>query len=378
MKIAIVCSNYLSINKHTKNGTRIIVRDFINNLVNQKDIEVVAFASGDSDLPVRIESVSYLSTIEDKAVMRANRHILFELALLSKAFSEQEEFDLYHINLGDGDIALPFARFVKKPLLVTLYHPTDVEYAKKYLNLFKDCKNIFFVVPTNRQREMIPDLPYVATIPHGINTGDFKFYSKGGLSMMWAGRVVPDKGMDIAIDLANRTERSLKLFGTIRKEYEKWFEEKVLPDVKCFKNISLTLGKDRLDLIKDFQTSKLFLFPLQWEEPFGLVLIEAMSCGTPVVAYARGSIPEIIKDGETGFIVNSSDSDIRGDWIVKKTGIEGLIEAVERIYSMPENEYLAMREACRKHIEKNFTIEKMVEEYKRVYKKIVSTKEQNE
>ena len=215
MKIAIVCSNYLSINKHTKNGTRIIVRDFINSLVNQKNVEVVAFASGDSDLPVRIESVSYLSTIEDKAVMRANRHIIFELALLSKAFSEQEKFDLYHINLGDGDIALPFARFVKKPLLVTLYHPTDVEYVKKYLDLFKDCKNIFFVVPTNRQREMIPDLPYVATIPHGINTDDFKFCSKGGLSMMWAGRVVPDKGIDIAIDLANRTKRSLKLFGTI-------------------------------------------------------------------------------------------------------------------------------------------------------------------
>lgn len=372
MKIAIVCSNYLSINKHTKNGTRIIVRDFINSVVNHKDIEITAFVSGDSDLPVPIVSVSHSPTVDNEAVMQANRHIIFELALLSKAFSEQEKFDLYHINLGDGDIALPFARFVKKPLLITLYHPTDIAYAKKYFDLFKDCKNVFFVVPTNRQREKIPGLPYAATIPHGIDVKNFKMNFKGGPSMMWAGRAVPDKGMDIAIDVAKRTKRSLKLFGTKRQEYEEWFEEKVFPKIQSSINIFVTLGKDRLDLIKDFQNSKLFLFPIQWEEPFGLVLIEAMSCGTPVVAYARGSIPEVIVDGITGFIVNESSDDIRGDWIIKKTGIEGLQEAVEKIYSMPDEEYFAMRKACRKHVEDNFTVERMAERYIEAYRDVIA------
>ena len=107
------------------------------------------------------------------------------------------------------------------------------------------------------------------------------------------------------------------------------------------------------------------------EESFGLTLIEAMSCGTPVVAYAKGAIPEVIKDGITGFIINESEADIRGDWIIKKTGIEGLKEAIEKIYALPEKEYLAMRKACREHIEKNFTLEKMTQSYIEVYKKLI-------
>jgi len=100
-------------------------------------------------------------------------------------------------------------------------------------------------------------------------------------------------------------------------------------------------------------------------------MIEAMACGTPVVAYARGSVPEVIKDGETGFIVNSSEEDKRGDWIVKKTGIEGLCEAVEKIYAMPKNQYIEMRKNCRKHVENNFTVEKMVNNYEKVYREII-------
>lgn len=103
-------------------------------------------------------------------------------------------------------------------------------------------------------------------------------------------------------------------------------------------------------------------------------MIEAMACGTPVVAYARGSVPEVIKDGETGFIVNSSEEDKRGDWIVKKTGIEGLCEAVEKIYSMPEEQYRQMRRNCRTHVEKNFTVERMVGEYEKVYNQILSSR----
>jgi glycosyltransferase involved in cell wall biosynthesis len=100
-------------------------------------------------------------------------------------------------------------------------------------------------------------------------------------------------------------------------------------------------------------------------------MIEAMACGTPVVAYARGSVPEVIKDGETGFIINSSENDIRGNWIVKKTGIDGLCEAVEKIYSMPQEQYHQMRRNCRAHVEKRFTIERMIEEYVRIYYQIL-------
>ena len=113
-----------------------------------------------------------------------------------------------------------------------------------------------------------------------------------------------------------------------------------------------------------------FLYPIVWEEPFGLVFLEAMASGTPVIAFAKGAVPEIIKDGETGFIVNPLDNDIRGDWIIKKTGIEGLAQAIEKISSMSDTEYRQMRQNCRKHVEENFIVEKMANEYVEVYKKI--------
>jgi glycosyltransferase involved in cell wall biosynthesis len=117
--------------------------------------------------------------------------------------------------------------------------------------------------------------------------------------------------------------------------------------------------------------SRLTLFPIQWEEPFGLVMTESMATGTPVIAFARGSVPEVMKDGETGFIINPSDNDIRGNWLIKKTGVEGLIEAINKIYDMPANEYLKMRKNCRKHVEQKFSMEKMVDSYEDVYKKIL-------
>lgn len=377
MRVALITSNLLSLKKDTKKGTEIIaynlIHEFSKHYTNDS-FELTVFAAGNSDIPVKIESVDYEPTSNNLYVMRAGKHIIYELALISKAFSMQDQFDLYHIHLGDGDIALPFAPFIDKPILVTLYHPADPKYAKSYTSLFNNCKNIFYIAPTQGQKEHLPDLRYVDVIPHGIDAEqDFKYDQKGGDSMMWAGRAVPQKGADIALQIANQTHKPLRLFGITKDEHKVWFEENIVRVIKD--NDSLTLNRDRLDLAKEYQNSKLFLFPLQWEEPFGLVLVESMSCGTPVVTYAKGAIPEIIEDGVTGFIVNESEEDFRGDWIIKKTGKEGLIEAVERIYSMPQEEYLAMREACRSRVEMYYTIEKMAENYINSYKKILQKKD---
>lgn len=188
---------------------------------------------------------------------------------------------------------------------------------------------------------------------------------------MWAGRAIPEKGIDTVIAVAEIVKQQSRLFGILRKEHQEWLQKTVL-DKLYYTESSFETGRDRFQLITEFQTSKLFLFPVTYEESFGLVLIESLSCGTPAVAYAKGSIPEIIQDGATGFIVNSSDDDIRGNWIIKKTGVAGLQEAVERIYEMPDNEYRAMREACRKHAEQNFTIEKMTEKYVKTYMKLIA------
>jgi len=379
MKIAIVCSNYLNIAENTKKGTEIFVYTFINSLYKYKqdrNLELTAFASGASTLPVRIESIAHEPSISDDEIISNGKHIIFELALISKAFSMQEEFDLFHINIGDGDIILPFIPFVKKPILITLHHIIDAEFTRKYFSLFKNCPNIFFVSASHAQRKLLPEINYVANIYHGIDVeNEYAHDQYGGDNIIWAGRAIPQKGMDIVIEVAKQVKRKTCLFGISKHEYLNWLEEQVLEKLDKNKqnaNISLELDRERLSLVQHYQASKLFLYPVQMEESFGLVLIESMACGTPVVAYARGSIPEIIRDGETGFLVNPSDDDIRGNWIINKTGRAGLCEGVDRIFSMTNQNYYEMRHACREQVEKHFTVQRMVAEYESLYYKIIA------
>lgn len=375
MRVAIICSNTVSINKNSKRGTEIFDYILINSLVNitDKDMSITAFASGDSSLPVKIESINYGSSISDKITTQKDKHIIFELALLSKAFSMQDSFDLYHINIGDGDVALPFAPFVKKPILITLHYTQDKEYVNKYFHLFKTCGNVFFVSISNTQRTFFPDLNYSATIYHGIEIEQFKFSAGGGEVIMWAGRGAPEKGLEIIFEIVPNLAKKVKVFILRKDEHVDWLNKLISgqEDLISSKKVFLEFDKNREDLIVDYQTSKLFLFPVLWEEPFGLVMIEAMACGTPVIAFAKGAIPEIVQDGKTGFIVNFSDTDIRGNWIIKKTGVEGLLEAVEKIYSMSDREYLKMRNDCRVHVEKYFTAEKMSKNYYNIYKSLI-------
>lgn len=377
MKVAIVTSNLVKIGQETKKGSEIFVYILINNLVkakNNKELNLTAFCSEDSDLPIKTESIDLYSTSFDTCIPDEKR-IIFELALISKAFSMQEKFDLYHMNIGNGDIILPFAQFVKKPILITLHFTLESEYIKRYFSLFKDLSNVYFISISSAQRNLLPDLNYIKTIHHGIDVNNFKFNPKGGEKIMWSGRAIPEKGMDVVLEVVKLTKKKAHLFALHKKEEKQWLQDNVLSRInKVDKKgkISIKFDYERLNLIKYYQKSKVFLFPVQWEEPFGLVMVESLSCGTPVIAFARGSIPEIIKDGETGFIVNQSANYIRGKWIIKKTGIAGLQEAVEKIYSMSKKEYEKMRQNCRSHVEKNFTVEKMRNEYIKVYKKLMA------
>ncbi len=377
MRLAILNSNLVQISSTTKKGSEIFDYILITNLAKvakKHNITITAFASGNSRLPVKIESVNYYSSGEDKQITNQG-HTIFELALISKAFSQQEKFDLYHVNYGNGEVIFPFARFVKKPILVTMHGSLDEIYSQKYFALFKDLKNIFFVSISNSQRKAMPNLNYVETIYHGIDTKkNFQFNPVGDSYLLWTGRAIPEKGLDIVLQVIRKTKKKAKIFPILKEEYFQWLREVIIKRRNII-NQAVSIYTDfdihRYDLVSQYQHSKLFLSPILFEEPFGLTLIESMACGTPVVAYARGSVPEIIRDGVTGFIVNPSDDDIRGDWIIKKTGIEGLCEAVERLYAMPENQYREMRLNCRSHVEQNFTVEKMISEYEKVYQKVL-------
>lgn len=376
MHVAIVTTNHFDVSKDVANGTAIFDYSLICGLAPYipERLRLTAFATGASVLPVPIESVTHDPATADSALIASGKFVVYELALISKAFSMQEDFDLFHVNIGDGDIAMPFVPFVSKPVLITLHYILDADFMRTYFKIFQDQPHVFFVSASNSQRRLLPDLNYLETIYHGVETQEFAFDEEGGQAMMWAGRAVPAKGPDMVVELALQTGRAASLFGIPRPEHALWLQDEVLAKAATADQsapITLTQGLSRYELIEHFQKSKLFLFPISYEEAFGLVLIEAMSCGTPIVAFAKGSIPEVIEDGVTGFIVNFSDEDIRGDWVIKKTGIEGLREAIERIYSLPEEQYRAMRQACRARVEQHFAVEKMAENYLKAYAKAI-------
>ncbi|MFZ6034620.1 MAG: glycosyltransferase [Patescibacteria group bacterium] len=366
-RVAILASNKLRISQNVAAGPEIFVYSFVKNFIkNNSDFELTVFSSGDSDIPVKIESINKLSSVEDENVGE-KWHKLYELTLLSKAFSMQDQFDLFHVNIGNGEVILPFASFIKKPVLVTLHSNLDNLREKKYMEMFKNYKNIHFVPISNQQRSLISDLNYVDTIYHGIDLEEFELSNVQSEEIFWIGRGVPEKGLDIAFDVVRSLKKPAYFYVAPRESQEVWMNNILTKNHTLAK---INYNAQRGDAINQYKHSKLLLFPIKWEEPFGLVMLEAMACGTPVVAFSRGSVPEVIKDGKTGFLVNPADDDIRGDWIIKKTGIEGLKDAVSKIYSMTEDDYQKMRLECRNHIKDNFSIEKMIGRYKETYDKI--------
>lgn len=373
LRVAIVNSNCVSINRNTKKGTEIFDYILIQNLAKKakkNNLAVTAFASGDSHLSVPVESINHLASFADRDI-GIEHHKTYEIALVSKAFSMQKKFDVYHVNLGNGDVVLPFAPFVKKPIIVTMHGSfLESKYSSKYLSLFNDLPNIGFVSISNSQRAPLPDLNYIGNVYHGIDAKrTWRFNPVGDEYIMWAGRAIREKGLKEVVKCIVRTGKKARLFPIIKDDSPKWIKDLKVSGKPLNSQTTIAFDTHRSQLAHHYQSSKLFLMPIQWEEPFGMVMIESMGCGTPVVAFARGSAPEIIKDGQTGFLINPSNEMIRGDYIIKKTGIEGLCEAIERIFAMPKDDYMGMRRACREHVKQNFTVDRMVARYVEIYRK---------
>lgn len=258
--------------------------------------------------------------------------------------------------------------FYKKPLL-TIAHFAAFEPFVSYFEYFPLPNNIFYAFPSLRESELAKEIPGKQKfhIPHGVDVEKITFRENGARNILWFGRLDPTmpKGLIEAIHISNKMEIPIDIYTHV--EDISYFKRTVKPLLTKYTNFQINTPRNDF-----FNKAKLFLLPLGWEEPFGLTILESMVSGTPVVAYAKGAVPEIVRDGETGFIVNSSDDDLRGDWIIKKTGIEGLCEAVKKIYKMPDSQYAAMRKACRKNAETNFTTGKMVDSYETAYRKILS------
>jgi len=381
MKIAIIAQVHNPVSPAFPGGVEVLNYNLSDEL-KKRGHDVTLFASGDSKTkaklyPICKQSLFSIKTIEEPQVMRKTIYQENRSYINAIEYIKQNGYDIIHQS-HSSFLPVYLASILKIPQILTL-HLT----ANSNITLNQDLKEVPYMnkIPlvsiSKYQAKLLKGMNFYANVYNGLPIEDFDFSDSAKGYFAWLGRIAPNKGTLEAIKIARLAKIKLKIAGGlgVGEVIAKYFAkiEKYFNDA-TIKYLGQVGAAERNLLLK---YAKAVILPIQWEEPFGLVTIEAMACGTPVVAFARGSMPELVRDGETGFIVNPSSSDKRGNWVIKKTGIEGMVEAVNKIDEMPKTNYQKMRAACRKHVEQNFTVEKMVDGYEKVYQKVISELKKN-
>ncbi len=270
----------------------------------------------------------YIPSLYDQYVVKD----MFERAMMG-------EFDVLVFHHPES--AMGFAKLYPTVPVLYVVHDYLDEKRRQVIEMHHSI-NQHFVSISNSQRRDAPDFPYAATVYNGIDTELFSFNADAEDYLMYAGRIVPEKGVKEAIQVALKTDRRLIITGQVTPVSQWYFDEHIKPHLS---DKILYLGMiDKAQLAKYYQKAAALLVPIRWEEPFGLTMAEAMACGTPIIAFRRGSVPEVVKDGKTGFIVENTAE---------------MIEAIENISKIN-------RQDCRTHVEKNFTNTRMVNNYEKV------------
>ncbi len=289
----------------------------------------------------------------------------YEIDLSMKAYTHGREKKLDIMHSYHDFMAHYINRLADLPTVYTIHDPLPLRKHLEYWRFkhFRDDNYIF--VSKSQLKNFSGLVKSVGVICHGVDTEKFSFREGDGEYLAFIGRYIKEKGVAEAITASRKAGVTLRMVGDDAYRKLAYYQAKVRPYLeKGIIEDETFLGEaDRSSFLRN---AKALLFPILWEEPFGMVIIESMSCGTPVIAYNRGSVSEIVRDGLTGFIVDPDGEERpgKGNWVIKKQGIDGLVEAVKRIGEID-------RVACRRHIEQNFTVERMVENYERVYYKII-------
>jgi len=274
----------------------------------------------------------------------------YEMGLAEKAYMHLEKGELDVVHHFHDFLSLFITSFTKPRSLITLHDPLPGmkdKISKRAWLFQKHCKANYVSI-SRAQRRPMPNLNYVGTAYNGIDTDEYVFNDTPRDYLAFIGRFERVKGVHTAIQVAKKLDMRLRVAGDYFGRHKTvYFKKNIEPYFgKKIQRAGFVMGQDKIEFLKH---AKAILFPIEWEEPFGMVMIEAMSCGTPVIAYDRGSVPEIIKDGVTGFIVKDR---------------AGMIEAVKKIDQIK-------RKNCRKRVEQMFSEKRMVEKYEVIYKRVI-------
>lgn len=322
-------------------GIELVVSHLTDELV-RRGHEVTLFASGDSLTKAKLSAVCDRALRLDPNVVN---YEAYELLELSQVYQQAAQFDLIHSHLDVLSLAL--AGLVGTPTLHTLHHSFNADTAKIYTYHNKQpCVSI-----SDAQRKI--ELNYLGTVYNGIDESSYPFIAEpeNPPYLAFVGRFSPQKGPQNAIKIAKQTGWCLKMAGKIDRVDRKFFEQEIAPHIDG-KQIQYLGEVNHEEKAKLLGNAAVTLFPITWQEPFGLVMIESMATGTPIIATNMGSVPEVVNHGVTGFIC----------------------ETHEDMASMIPKALELNRHSCRKDVEDRFTVSKMVDGYEAIYRKILENR----
>ncbi len=339
MKIAQIAPLIESVPPKFYGGTERIASYLTEELVAQGH-DVTLFASGDSRTAARLVPCTERALRLDPAVQDPLPH---HLLMIDEVCRRAHEFDALHFHIDV--LHFPMLRRLGVPAVTTLHGRQDLPDLQPFYATFRD---VPLVSISNNQRGPLPFANWAATIYHGLPRNLLRFGEGHGGYLAFLGRIAPEKRPDRAIEIAARSGLPLKIAAKIDRVDQEYWEQAIEPLVRAHANVEF-VGE-----IGDGQKSEFLgnalavLFPIDWPEPFGLVMIEAMACGTPVVAYRCGSVPEIIDHGLSGMVVDS---------------IDAAVAAVERIGELDR----ATVRAC---FDRRFSAERMARDYVETYRSL--------
>jgi glycosyltransferase involved in cell wall biosynthesis len=343
LRVAQIAPLYERVPPKLYGGSERVVSYITEELV-KRGHDVTLFAAGDSQTSARLApGCPQALRLHGKPELGAS----LQLAMLAEVYDERDRFDVIHSHIDYW--TWPLARVTRMPTVSTMHGRLDIADLHPVYDQFPEAAVVSI---SDSQRIPLPRMNWVATVYHGLPRELLKFNENQGKYLAFIGRISPEKRPDLAIEIANRSGIPLKIAAKVDAVDREYFAAVIKPLIK-------PPHIEYIGEINDAQKSDFLggayalMFPIDWPEPFGLAMIEAMACGTPVIARPCGSVPEVLKPGVSGFYAAEIDE---------------LVAAVGKVDSIS-------RAGCRAYFEERFTTERMVDDYERVYERVIGLNE---